>query len=125
VAPRRRCLSPPLLRLKVTVTGCERPAATAPLHAPLNPLEYVIPLTASALFPLLLIVSVRFGVVPTVTDPNARSPLSPITRVSTNVADQAVVIVAVQTAGVVMTAFIEIGVTFSPPASAVKLNARP
>ena len=55
----------------------------------------MIPLTASALFPLLLIVSVRFGVVPTVTDPNARSPLSPITRVSTNVADQAVVTVPV------------------------------
>jgi hypothetical protein len=65
---------------KVTVTGCELPAATVPLHAPLKPVGYVIPLTVSTLVPELPIVSVRFAVVPTVTDPNAGSPLSHITR---------------------------------------------
>jgi hypothetical protein len=53
----------------------------------------VIPLTVSALVPLLLIVSVRVAVVSTITVPNAKLPLSAITRVAANVADQAVVTV--------------------------------
>jgi isopentenyl phosphate kinase len=59
----------------------------------------VIPLTVSALVPLLLIVNVRVAVVSTVTGPNTRSPLSPITRVAANVADQAVVTVPGHGAG--------------------------
>ena len=44
-----------------------------------------MPVTVSAVFPLLLIVSVRFDVLPACTLPNARLPLSPMIRVGLRV----------------------------------------
>jgi len=71
--------------LNVTVTPWLPPAAIVPLHAPLNPVGYVMLLTVSTELPLLVIVMLAVAVCPVVTFPNARFPLTPMIFVGTGI----------------------------------------
>jgi len=57
----------------VTVTPWLPPAAIVPLHAPLNPVGYAMPVTVSVALPLFVIVMVAVAICPIDTLPNARS----------------------------------------------------